>query len=153
MSKRLLTPTIALLVLLLSAGCDRRIDVDLNYALEQGDFEWAGELLERGADIDARFILARGNTNLIMLARLEGHEDGLRFLIDQGADLNVQNFDGRTALFAAAHEGRLPHVQALIAAGADPNVRNKSGLTALHTARNQGHVDVERAIREAGGTD
>ncbi len=152
MPKRILVATIGVLLLCLSAGCDRRIDVDFNYALEQNDFDWARELLDEGARVDAQYILAKGNTNLMMFVRKDEYDEGIQFLLDHGADLDLQNYDGRTALFIAANAGKLRHVSALIDAGADLNVRNQSGDTALKTAYDKGHKIIERVIREAGGT-
>jgi len=152
MLKRVLATAIGLLVSCLLVGCDRRVDVDLNYAIEHGDFDWARELLDDGANIDARYLLSRGNTNLMILVREDKYEEGVQFVLDNGADLDTQNFDGRTALFIAAQAGKARYVSTLLEAGADVNVRNKNGDTALKAAYDAGHKVIERTLREAGAT-
>ena len=147
-----LTRLLAVLALLLAAACDRRIDVDFNYAFEQGDYEWATALLERGADIDARFIQADGYTTLMMAVKGETNPEGVRWLLERGAELDRTAFNGRTALHVAANEGRPRHVEILLAAGAKVNARNKRGETARKLARNKGHGEVDRLLDEAGGT-
>ena len=58
------TAVIAMLALVLAAAaCDRRIDVDFNVAFERAEYEEAEALLERGADIDARFTPESGHSN------------------------------------------------------------------------------------------
>jgi ankyrin repeat protein len=152
MSIRFVAAWFCLVLLCLCTGCDRRIDVDFSYALERGDFERAAELLERGADINAQFILSKGQTTLILIAREKSNPEGIRFLLDHGADLDIRAFDGRTALYVAAAEGRTEHVHMLLEAGANVNIRTEDGETALQAAHDHDHKTAERLIRDAGGT-
>ena len=132
-------------------ACDRRIDVDFNYAFEQGDYVWGDRLLAQGADVDARFLEAEGFTTLMMAARSEGAVGGVVWLLQRGADPNVASYKGRTALHVAASAGSSEKVRLLLAAGADVGARTKAGETPLAVAREKGHVEVERLILEAGG--
>jgi predicted ATPase with chaperone activity len=63
----------------------------------------------------------------LMLASQGGHTATVQVLIGAGADLNLQENCGHTALMLTP-----PHytatVQALIGAGADPNVKSKVGV-------------------------
>jgi ankyrin repeat protein len=152
MSIRFVAAGICLVLLCLCTGCDRRIDVDFSYALERGDFERAAELLERGADVNAQFILSKGQTTLILIAREKSNPEAIRFLLDHGADLDIRTFDGRTALHVAAAEGRTEHVHMLLEAGANVNIRTEDGETALQAAHDNDQKTAERLIREAGGT-
>lgn len=152
MPTRFVAAGICVVLLCLGTGCDRRIDADFSYALEQGDYEWATELLDRGADIDARFIQSDGKTTLMMVAGGKANPERLRFLLDHGADLDVQAFDGRTALYVAAAKGRTEHVLMLLEAGAKVNLRTRDGETALQVAYDNDHKTAERLIRDAGGT-
>jgi predicted ATPase with chaperone activity len=65
----------------------------------------------------------------LMLASQRGHTATVQALIGAGADLNLQENCGHTALMLTS-----PHytatVQALIGAGADPNVKSEVGVKA-----------------------
>jgi ankyrin repeat protein len=54
-----------------------------------------------------------------MEAAEEGHTAAVQALIGAGADLNLQDKDGWTALMKASGAGHTAAVQALIGAGAD----------------------------------
>lgn len=55
----------------------------------------------------------------------------LTFLLSKGANVNMKNKEGNTALHLAATEGNYLGLQILIDAGADISIKNKSGETAL----------------------
>eukprot|EP01041_Mallomonas_annulata_P002590 gene2590-5063_t len=57
--------------------------------------------------------------------------DALECLVDHGADVNLENKAGTTALAWACASGQTKMVQALIKLGADVNYANKVGKTAL----------------------
>ena len=142
---------VGLLVCLTAVGCDRRVDADFNYALEREDLERAQQLLDQGADINARFIRAEGFTSLMMAVKKKNNANRVAWLLERGADPDVGNFSGRTALHLAARDGRAEHVRLLLAAGASVNVRDERGDTPLQYAHNAGHKIVERMLRNAGG--
>jgi len=54
-------------------------------------------------------------------------------LIDAGADVNYQNYEGSSALITAAFFCRTEIVKALLQKGADKTLRNKAGRTALES--------------------
>jgi ankyrin repeat protein len=141
----------ALLLCLSSFGCDRRVDVDFNYAFERDDWKWAQQLLDEGADINARLINAEGFTTLMMAVKKKKNAHASAWLLDRGADPDIQNFSGRTALHLASRDGRPEQVKLLLAADAGVNVRDARGDTPLQYAHNAGHKIVERMLRTAGG--
>lgn len=59
-------------------------------------------------------IFQTGQTAL-MLAISHGHQDMVAALLECGADVNVQDADGATALMCASEYGRLDTVQLLLA--------------------------------------
>ena len=142
---------VTLALLLGAAACDRRIDVDFNYALENKDYDRAEALLGQGADIDARFIQSDGYTTLMMVVKDKTNPATVTWLLEHGADLEQRSFSGRTALHVAANEGRAGHVEILLGAGAAINARSHRGQTPLRLARDKGHTATERILREAGG--
>ena len=70
-------------------------------------------------------------------------------LIKNGADLNLQNNAGLTALMMAAYINKTEIAKALIAAGADLNLQDKFGKTALMRAARWGHTEIVKALIDA----
>jgi ankyrin repeat protein len=79
-----------------------------------------------------------------------GNLSVLQVLIAAGADVNLTDDDGRTALSLAASSEHLPVVQALIAAGANVNLTDDDGWSALHWAGAAGYLPVVQALIAAG---
>lgn len=75
-----------------------------------------------------------------------GHMAVVRMLLAAGADPNIPEGEGVTALTVAAQAGHLEVVKALLAAGADRNYRTPQG-TAVELALRSGHTDVADVIR------
>lgn len=68
-----------------------------------------------------------------------------QLLQSKGADLNVQDADGATALLLAVQIGRAAAAKMLIKEGADPNIADHDGITPLHVAAyeaDRGALDV-----------
>ncbi len=71
-------------------------------------------------------------------------------LLEAGADVNVQNRDGETALMLAIENGDQEAVRKLIEAGADVNVQNSWDKTALILAAKKGDRWSLQKLIEAG---
>ena len=74
-------------------------------------------------------------------------------LLEAGADVNVQNSDGQSALMLAATEGCDELVRLLLDAGADVNAQDSSGRSALMLAAEEGNDDLVRLLLDAGAND
>ena len=74
----------------------------------------------------------------------------IRLLLDRGADPNIQNNFGHTALIKASTGGynQKNIVELLLRRGADPNIINHDGYTALMIAERHGRDDIARLIRD-----
>lgn len=108
--------------------------------------------LAKGVQVNA--IDADGKTALIIAAASPlDHKwglDAVSHLIGRGADLNYQDNQGRTALMAAAENGRLEIVKLLISKNPQVNTKDKEGKTALILALQNGHLDVIEALVKGG---
>ena len=60
-----------------------------------------------------------------------GHHQVMELLLKEGADVNIQNNDGWTALMIASDDGHHQVVELLLKEGADVNIQNNNGWTAL----------------------
>ena len=74
----------------------------------------------------------------------------IRWLIENGADINSKDQYGQTALMNAAHRGQVELVRLLIENDADLNITAKYNLSALMLSLIAGHSDVARLLIEAG---
>jgi len=85
-------------------------------------------LLRSGATVD---VIAedRRSTALIDSA-MERHKDVIKTLIEAGADVNVKNGDGQTALIIVVGAGDEAIVDILVKAGADPDIEDDFGVSA-----------------------
>ena len=67
------------------------------------------------------------------MASYNGHIKVVRFLIENKADVNLQNTDGYSPLHIASQHGHFAVVDLLIANNANVNLSNE-GITPLHLA-------------------
>lgn len=80
-----------------------------------------------------------------------GDLEGVKSLVNSGADINKGDYDYRTPLHLAAAEGRLEVAEFLISRGADVNVVDRFGNTPLIDAQRGGHKAVIKLLQEKGG--
>ena len=79
-----------------------------------------------------------------------GNTEQVRELLDAGADINIQDKFGETALMRAAAWGHTGVMELLIRAGAEIDRPNKYGWTALMVAAAWGHTGVMELLIRAG---
>ena len=60
-----------------------------------------------------------------------GHEECIKILLDEGADVNVMNFNNQSALMRAALSNNLECVKLLLQAGAKVRTKDKNGFGTL----------------------
>ena len=124
----------------------------LVYAAVENHADAVKVLVELGANVNARskklefpdFVFKTagmiyavqpvGSWTPLMYAARDGAIDAVRALAAGGADLNLVDPDGTTALTLAIINGHFDTAVALLEKGADPNVPDKSGMTALYAA-------------------
>ncbi len=64
------------------------------------------------------------------------------YLLENGADINVKDAHGDTALHHVSKEGNIAVLELLCGQGADINMNNKNGQSALHLAAELGNTPV-----------
>ena len=74
----------------------------------------------------------------------------MRQLSEFGANANIQDDAGRTALFDPCDNGRAEVVGLLLSVGADPKIADKSADTPLHKAACGRDPDIVRVLVENG---
>jgi ankyrin repeat protein len=124
----------------------------LMYAAIQNHAAAVRLLAEVGADVNARskplvfpefnfktagmiyVVQPVGSWTPLMYAARDGAIDAVKALADMGADLNLVDPDGTTALTLAIENAHFDTAVALLEKGANPNVPDKNGMTALYAA-------------------
>ncbi len=96
-------------------------------------------------------LAAAGN---IIEAVRAGDRAGLQALLNDGADVNVSEADGATALAWAVYNDDAEAVELLIRAGADVNAANDYGINPLHLAcENRNAVVVSKLLKANADPD
>lgn len=82
----------------------------------------------------------------LIWASISYDRQSIRLLLEYGADPNIQNFYGETALWWAARIGNTESVQLLLEHGADPNIRTLHGDTALIKAVENNRIETVKVL-------
>uniref|UniRef100_A0A673T9E7 Ankyrin repeat and SOCS box containing 1 n=1 Tax=Suricata suricatta TaxID=37032 RepID=A0A673T9E7_SURSU len=86
----------------------------------------------------------------LRIAATAGHGDCVDFLIRNGAEVDLVDVKGQTALYVAVVNGHLESAQILLEAGADPNgSRHHRSTPVYHTSR-VGRADILQALIRYG---
>lgn len=107
-------------------------------------------LLERGSDAGALSINQMRNTPLHAALAGPMGVDGVRLLVEAGADVNARQHGGYTPLHSAAQNGKMEIVDLLLDRGADADAATDDGRRAADFAREKGHDDVIARLRAKG---
>jgi ankyrin repeat protein len=86
----------------------------------------------------------------LMLAAREGRVNAVRYLLDQGADVNARDNTGNTALAEATYYAQIPVMKELITRGANINALTNGG-TPLDIALNRNDSTVIDLLKHYGG--
>jgi ankyrin repeat protein len=130
---------IPIVQLLVQYGADvNRLDysatVPLTYAIH-GHFSIAKYLIHHGADVNYQ---CKGSFTPLMDCAYQNNLDGIKFLVERGAKLDLTDSRGDSALILAANfqteDGPTCNpgaIRLLVECGANVNVRNQQGRSAL----------------------
>jgi ankyrin repeat protein len=138
---------------LLSHGVDVNIKDNLGYtalshAVEAMYSDVEDALLNRPS-LDPNVGGMKGRPVLLAYVWRNDKERTHKLLV-RGADVNVQDADGDTALHGAAENGNVEIITMLLDKGANPNVKNKLGGTPLMWAAVFGNDDAARLLLKRG---
>jgi ankyrin repeat protein len=86
----------------------------------------------------------------VISAARDGNVNRLKTLIEAGANVNLKNGEGWTALMTAALKGHYDVARLLVTAGASLEETNNSGWTALRFASSVGDLDMMRLLIDHG---
>lgn len=128
---------------------DTNGETPLLLAVGRRDEQWAGYLLNQGAD--PNLAARNGDTPLIVAARA-GFDTGVEWLLSMDAKVNEKNRAGETALIAAVQQRQPSVVKILLQRGADPDITDSAqGYSARDYARRDTrNRDLLKMIEAAG---
>ena len=106
-------------------------NMDIHTATLLGDLDAIHQHIMAGSDLDEREPALRSSP--LISAAVFGKTEIARALIEAGADVNLKNNEGSTALHSAAFLCRLEIVEMLVENGADKGLINNYGSTALQS--------------------
>ena len=130
------------------------------FAARKGNAAVMRGLLDKGLDPNTghyeqvqdyfsdRIILEEDTRPLLIEAADLGHEETVRALLDAGADPDLQDALGRTALFLAVTQGYTGTARVLLEAGADPDLKEETGKTPLMMAAKNGFRRIVNLLLE-----
>ena len=118
-------------LLILSVACTSQIFPQqfnqLADAVIEKDTVKISQLLQSGIDINTQHPIS-GTTVLMIAGSYYYYDDIVKFLIRKGADVNLKDNEGKTALLWAASNS-LPNAKILVEHGAKVNIAANDGMT------------------------
>lgn len=127
------------------------MDASLYYASMHGNFDEAKRLIEQGHFIN---VFAKGvmDTSLNVACRY-GHSKVVQLLLENGAEADVKNMAGETALYTACRGWSVDYnfdvVKVLLSFNVNVNKGTSSHLTPLHEACQKNSPGITRLLCEA----
>lgn len=147
MSRIQITLLISLLlfseIIALAQNSKQELNDQLWEAARSGDATLVTALLDKGADVNARF---RYGATALFKAAERGHIEVVKVLVARGADVTVKDtFYGATAMTWALDHKHLPVIQALL------EKDSASVSDVLMTGVNEANIDLVSAALQKGG--
>ncbi|KAL8940361.1 MAG: hypothetical protein Q9216_002852 [Gyalolechia sp. 2 TL-2023] len=104
----------------------------LLYAAEGNDIDCLLAVLRSDVDVNEQSSPWKGTA--LHLASMGGDLPSIKVLLAHEANMEVQDWEGKTALISAQEKGKEDCVLTLLHNGANANAQDKFGVTALHMA-------------------
>jgi hypothetical protein len=144
LTRTTLAALLALALALAAAAQDPKqaLNEQLYEAARKGDAAEVKAVLDRGADVNAKF---RYGATALFKAAERGHTEVVKVLIERGADVTVKDtFYGATALYWATDKGHVGVVRAILAKSSD------GAGDVLSSGVNAGNAEMVSAALETG---
>lgn len=109
----------------------------------QGHVDKLKELLTAHPD---KVDIVRSDKTALQIASHQGFVNVVEILVNLGANVNLQDSEGDTALHYAAFGNQPLTAAALLKGGAEGNKLNRNRCSPLHVAVNKGYTDVVRTL-------
>ena len=119
----------------------------LMLAAGNGDLQLASLLVQHGAKVNI------SGWNPLIYAAWRGKAKLVKYLLDQGADIDAVAPNGTSALMMASRGGHIETVKLLLWELADPNLKTDSGASALSWAEKEGNTEIADLLKQAGAKD
>lgn len=130
--------------ILIQRGSDY-IDYLTNCIID-GKFDALEILINAGVDVNS---IANNGDSILSYSACLGHDNITQYLIEKGANLDMQNEDGCTALMLAANTKYFATAQMLIKAGASILTQDNYGQNVWHYANDDIEFEYEKEEKEA----
>lgn len=128
---------------------DREGQSALHYAAEQkDDLSYYRPLVEAGIDVDGMTIW---NITPMMCVVQNNRVDAARYLLDNGAEVNLKGQDGKTPIYLAVEYNSHETLRLLHSRGADFSLENEAnygGPTIVHFAAQYGDTETVKILTE-----
>jgi ankyrin repeat protein len=118
-------------------------------AIEDDDLEKVRGYLDAGVPPDTKIEYGENFETPLMKAARSGTLEIARLLIARGADVNLKDGSGSTALNSAVDRGHAAIVDLLLAAKIDPNTVNEYMQSPLSNAAAAGNLEIVEKLLEA----
>ena len=106
------------------------------------------KLLNKGVKIDNKTI--KTEQNALHIGAEYGFLEGVKLLLEKGADIDNKTKDGSTAFYLSVKNNHPKIVKLLLEKGADIDNKTKDDFTALHIAVRDNRLDIVKLLLEKG---
>ena len=123
-------------------------DALLYHAARDGDLARVQALVEHGVDKDN--IGGDYDRTPLFIASWKGNLPVVRYLVEQGANMEKADQNGWNPVINASFSGHLGVVRYLLEQGANRDKADRGGYTPIHFAARQGHLEIAKLLMVYG---
>jgi ankyrin repeat protein len=133
-------------LIVISTGFLYSDNQDFFNAVKNGDYNKVKQILAAGIDVD----VTEDTKTALMLAAKEGHQNIVKLLLENGANINKKNKSHNTALHFAVFNKHNNIVKLLIEKGAEINAKGYAGQTPLVLAAEIDNIEAAKLLIQKG---